>query len=1553
MSDMEQYIQSYDRVNFITASSIVENKRQQLLTESKFDLEFDNRASGNLKTGISALPPTELTPLFKKIMIESSTYNMLSDKEEIILEKDLERTEHEIKHLTQKVGTIRASLNLSVDDGSVKMTPSDLSNDKIASQMILLSHLESGLRKKLSRSISIKKKISEHQISVLRDSIDYHLNSSKFLDHSQLATGKNQGLKSFNRDWINSMSTSQISPAHDEFINNDLFILQKVQDSILNLSPRLQKNDDSNGIFIKALFIIFIYIFFHLLLLLLVPLIPIFCFTYFEFFLLDTKDGFFNSQDSFRYFDDQITNVHPSPVLYSELNKTRELLAKSNKDLENYKSQSITRLNLIESNYKNKVKSLEKKVQILLGYVFRNNSTAHRAPEISKYGGSPMYNSEIYPNNLKININKHRSFPSKNSKNFKRYSKVEPPKNRHMSTILTRPITFDSISFPKISSSFLNPINARKKTAESRSSSIFSHKSGRYRSKTLVGNNFHNSYSSGFTRSILDKKVASKFTYKNPRINSKIYRNKIKLIVPKQSTSYPSESRSPNTLKSINSIASTTVEKPHNNNSSSFQADLDLSKPITALDNLVDPKNPKTHKDHYRRASTLANLSTVKTTNESPLLNGSIDFGARKPKTAKRISLLKKNSNASNLPTLPNLNTSQEVINNNLNDDSQMTIKLSKDKPELLSIDTKNSIQLIYPQLNKPTVANNSNDSQQYNFVPTSTKTELIDERSFYSGNYSASYYSGLYSDKIIDSSGQSNLKGLIKSSSQYMGYKPTGLTVITENQVDVPDRRSKNVCDNCEKSFIEPNQSIKNQMNVIYRSGSTKSRPSLNLNNNLSVFNNSEISSDNSTFEEKNKNEYSIHDINESDIPEIVSLTNSASSGNSESSQILNFFKDSKFSSVKLDKSSFKYFSDKSALATPEDVNCDNEIFFFHPVLKRSLSNPSSDIIKCDQSNTNNSKTSPGTKSAPRSVTAPPKHANLFEKLALGNSEEKIYSQLFPPSGDYKKIPKKTVFESRKYTDDHPMPNLPLKFLQMNHDKTLNKSVSKSTLGSEEVSSYYFNSDPLFENPEKSDTNLQESKDNILNSIEFSTNNFFIPIKKEPFIENLEIANSNSNETNVSQNEIESNRLAGSKVASARLTSIKTKVLMPENNSSKLIKSFINSSIAQLNINNFIDPNGSIENFIRADEDKEYKNFNVSTNMLGYEYNQTQELSPNFTASNQKNSSKFFSISSIPKDGSITSNNSQKLQGIDSGINFSTYSSFPKYNLNSINLVLVDMKSYGFNGNKIDGFDPTARKLALENIGKKRFYPALSNDMFDAHNSQSINSPTKNSYNFKNPENEANYKELSIPSNSTDVESNMVKSIGITPNNFELDLSDDSERDILSIEGSKSWLMLAQKGNSINENLLSLQLSSNKIDQIDQIVLSDYFQYSDKKNSMIEMEQVEFNQEATDNFPMLFNNNSHAQLNEFPIMDFSGDSRLNSSDTAESSPIKSIIIDIDPNSPSMIDYKPTESTSTSKQIKTFNFKSSDESTTQNLFKKIRPTTFKSSFKSYIKKLKK
>ncbi|OMJ25152.1 hypothetical protein AYI70_g1094 [Smittium culicis] len=1512
---MESYTQSYYRNSFNPASSIVENKRQQLLIDSKFDLEFDNRASGNLKTGMSALSLTELTPLLKKIMIESSTYNMLSDKEEIILEKDLERTEHEIKHLTQKVGAIRASLNLNVDDGNAKMTPRELSNEKKASQMILLSHLENGLRKKLARSISIKKKISEHQISVLRDSIDYHVNSSKYLDQSQLATGNNQGLKSFNRDWVNNMSGSQISPGHDEFINNDLFILQKVQDSILNLSPRLQKNDDSN-------------------------------------------DGFSFSQDSFRYFDDQKTNVHPSPVLYSELNKARELLAKSNKDLENYKSQSITRLNLIER------------------YVFRNNSTAHRTPDMSKYGGSSLYNSEIYPNNLKTSVNKHRSVPSRNSKNFKRYSKVDPPKNRHMSTILSRPITFDSLSFPKISSSFINPISARKKTAESRSSSIFSHKSGRYRSKTLVGNNFHNSYTSGFTRSILDKKVVSKCTYRNPRINSKIYRNKNKLIIPRQSTSYPSESKSPNTLKSINSVASTAIEKALNN-SSSLQADLDLSKPITALDNSVDPKSLKTHKDHYGRTSTLAYLTTAKSTNESPSLNGSIDFGARKPKTAKRISLLKKNSNVNNPSTLPSFNFSQEVINNNLNDDSQMTIKLSKDKPELLSIDTKNSIQLKYPQPDKHSVLDNSNYSQQYNFAPTSTKTELIDERSFYSGNYSASYYSGLYSAKNSDSfdqSNQSNLKdpsyqaskptkhespvdrkidGLIKSSSQYTEYKPNGLAVITENQAEVTDHSSKNICDNCEKSLIEPKQSIKKKMNVIYRSGSTKSRPSLNLNSNLSVFNNPEISTDNLTFEEKNKTEYSIHDINESDIPEIVSQLNSASSDSSENSQILNFFKDNKFSSVKLDKSSFKYISDKSAMTSPENVNYDNEIVFFHPALKRSLSNPSSDIIMSAQSSTNNSKTSPGAKSAPRSVTAPPKHTDLFDKFVLGNSQEKDYSKVFPPLGDSKKISKKTVFESRKYTEDHPMPDLPPKFLQMNHDKTLNKSVSKSTLGSVELSSYYFNSNFLYENPEKSYINLQESKDNVLDSIEYSTNNFFIPIKKEPLIENLEIANSNSNDTNVSQNEIEPKRFTNSKAALTRLTSIKTKVLVPDNNSSKLIKSFINSSLAQLNNNNFIDPNGSIENFIRADEYKEYGNFNVSANILGYEHNQTQEMIPNFISSKQKNNSKFFSLSSISKDGSVTSNTAQNLQSIDSGTNRSTYSSSPKYNLNSINLVLVDMKSYGFNGNKIDGFDPTARRIALEKIGKKRFYPALSNDMFDVNNSQPKKSPTENSYNFKKPENDTNFNELSIPSNSTGVEPNIVKNTVITPNNFDLDLSDDSEREILSIEGSKSWLMLAQKGNSINENLLSLQLSSNKIDQIDQIVLSDYFRYSDRKNSVIEMEQEEFNQEATDNFPMLFNNNSHAQLNEFPIMDYSGDSRLNSTDTAESSPIKSINIDLDPNSPSMTDNKPSESTPTTKQVKTFNFKSSDESTTQNLFKKIRPTTFKSSFKSYMNKLKK
>ncbi|OLY79466.1 hypothetical protein AYI68_g4934 [Smittium mucronatum] len=248
MNNYDPYNLKVNKSHFDLGSKFIENRNAFPRINSTKSRIFENEQSSSQINSYSNFANSEISPVIKKLLSESSQNCILSSSEEEILEKDFQRTDHEVKHLTQKVSDMRLKLNLNLDNGAGKLSPSELANEAKASQIILLSHLENGLRKKLVRSISIRNKIFQHQISVLRDSLEFQYKNSKpVLAHKLSPTEFD-----FKSDtWENPPIRINDPSLKNDHISNEIFILQKVQESVLNLNPEYQADDfqfSQNGI---------------------------------------------------------------------------------------------------------------------------------------------------------------------------------------------------------------------------------------------------------------------------------------------------------------------------------------------------------------------------------------------------------------------------------------------------------------------------------------------------------------------------------------------------------------------------------------------------------------------------------------------------------------------------------------------------------------------------------------------------------------------------------------------------------------------------------------------------------------------------------------------------------------------------------------------------------------------------------------------------------------------------------------------------------------------------------------------------------------------------------------------------------------------------------------------------------------------------------------------------------------------------------------------------------------------------------------------------------
>ncbi|PVU85705.1 hypothetical protein BB559_006861 [Furculomyces boomerangus] len=446
------------------------------------NIEYIQKLNGTKASLSEKLTPTQsdIVPLVKQIMIDSSEYNILSTKEESILSKDLERTNHEINHLTTKIAKLKSNIIPNIAGTDIKITPKDLSNEKSAQMFILISHLESGLRKKFVRSLEISKKLSEHKISVLRESIDYHLSSPELFYENR------------ENKWGDAISNRPEFFGSSDAIKNDMFIMKKVHESFLDFGsnqPNKESTSEDSQNNVR----------------------------------FNRKSGSFDSKSK------NDLESYDKLALYSQLNRTK---AELNQTLSNLDSLRITykiEKDQIEKEYKNQIKALEKKIQILLGHVFNNSPIAYeihdknltqKIIEASTYSGRKYSTTEPFlQKSKKRNVNER---PGRSSFLLSKPSISTP--NKHTKSHYNKPR--DIAALKKRAYTIDKYIPNRYSSSDILNRSISFAVNNRVRSNTMVSIN-PTSENKRFSKMKPPKRVASHY---NKRKHFKIQKKPLNLL---------------------------------------------------------------------------------------------------------------------------------------------------------------------------------------------------------------------------------------------------------------------------------------------------------------------------------------------------------------------------------------------------------------------------------------------------------------------------------------------------------------------------------------------------------------------------------------------------------------------------------------------------------------------------------------------------------------------------------------------------------------------------------------------------------------------------------------------------------------------------------------------------------------------------------------------------------------------------------------------------------------------------------------------------------------
>ncbi|PVU92199.1 hypothetical protein BB561_003988 [Smittium simulii] len=313
-------------------------------------------------------PKSELFLMLNQILNSSADYNVLSSKESALLANDLERTDHEIKHLSNKIQQMTTNSGITAVSQDRKLL-SKLALDEGKLQIVLLIlNLESGLRRKYNRYVSILTKLLQHEVSVFRESFEYR-NLSENTSADSQTVNKTEP----------QMSAKMFDHGLSDLVKNDMFIINKMSESLLN-KPRPQNNLISDPVENKN---------------------------------SKTNISEFERTRSYSSVASNSTEYYDVFTLQSELSNSKKLLSEYTKKIDHLSAYYKNQIKDINEKNESKVYSLQKNTHILLKYIMTNKILSDGVAPLKSIVGTLLKhsNSDMMNNIIK-------KYTSKKKKNF-------------------------------------------------------------------------------------------------------------------------------------------------------------------------------------------------------------------------------------------------------------------------------------------------------------------------------------------------------------------------------------------------------------------------------------------------------------------------------------------------------------------------------------------------------------------------------------------------------------------------------------------------------------------------------------------------------------------------------------------------------------------------------------------------------------------------------------------------------------------------------------------------------------------------------------------------------------------------------------------------------------------------------------------------------------------------------------------------------------------------------------------------------------------------------
>ncbi|OLY79465.1 hypothetical protein AYI68_g4933 [Smittium mucronatum] len=1119
----------------------------------------------------------------------------------------------------------------------------------------------------------------------------------------------------------------------------------------------------------------------------------------------------------------------------------------------------------------------------------------------------------------------------------------------------------------------------RKKTMESNASSMFSCGSGRFRSTTLVSNSYNTSQFGRLSGINHFKRSAAGPSFKCISKNKCL--NKRKPNPSKKASKWLNRKKNPRILKkplykilpnmSLATIRSQNIYPLH----------LDLTKPIIALESVNDSRKLKANDEGLspRSPSILTNGNSFHHIDAqvSDIYN---DSYSKKNRTTKRISIIKRPATSS---------ISKNEVQNASPDDPQMTIKLSKEKHGNSPVDLHASYTLNGPNNNYTLEPENVSKFSKKNIVLQPIMTEFNYELSG-DNRYSPLYSYSLSSHSSfgsLEKSFNSGLKGNDRSrknptatgSGPLSKIHPAGLggalgIVEKDHSFNYPKISPIIPSPLSRVSFSQTRPQTQTKKQHLSGKGSRKTLNS-NFNRGISsslfadkkdecplnqknvrhsIFSNPVVNfdsldegyrkgliSDNYLIQ-KNPliHDHHIRGLDANEAPEKHEAVFPRTVEPSETDELDMFV--SKFFPGRDSANSIKRSHGRELMLSKSFGQEPSR----NPFLKHNR-----EALQTVSAEDSNSRCRFSSLTTQPTVSNSESYANEID-----DAKSKIFFREFNPFID--NVSDKICSSKRVINASSESHGTHQKEGSL---RKISDSISKSTLNSISVASYYFDSKYDLSEKSRHDYTTKSRKGNSSSIFDHSTNEFFIPIRDTSFKGVPAIRNSESDETKISQEQTHY-PLQTDETKLTRLTSVKTKVLKNESNDSSLFKKIINSSIIQLNRSVLeLNHRESMNGFRNTIDTNEFENFSISTEFHNYDCKKIQKIVP-----------KMISLKIVENENNPTNNSTAKKVDYNND-SFKSFSSFylenndhqinPNSNnsIGSINLIFLGKRNSDNLNCEISYrniSEISSKKNVIGRLSRKKIYPALSIDMFDKYETSNGSLIKTEDGELPPKKKSINFKDLILSPIESDSNKYRITSADISPTNFDMDTS-DSEKDILSIEGSRSWFMLSKMEKKNKTNSKVSNLSINKLEEMAPISENDKAEnfseniliqknlgeskdINEKTSGLVNMVNVEL-QNSSDSFAdkekILVNSRVKPNQTNTHIHDY----------IPKPIPSESFI-----ETPTMTleEDKPKKSISSSKHKKSVSSKNSDMSFPHFSLAKISHASLKSGFKICVQKLK-